>query len=114
VLDDLIDIEAPGCLFDVWRDSPWCSELADGHVVGNAVQPRLDVPDIRTSVERPPCLEQRLLQRVLRVSGITRQPPAIGEQLVAISAHQRLERRLVALARKLCQAAVGLGLKEPQ
>jgi hypothetical protein len=114
VLDDLVDVNARDRVFDLWRGRRSRAEVTDGDVMCDAVQPRLDLSDLCAGFERPPCLEQRLLKRVLRVCRLRRQPPAVGEQLVAVSAHKRLERWLVTLARELGQAAVGLGLKKSQ
>jgi hypothetical protein len=113
-LDYLVHVEARGRVLDFRRRRAGGPELADRDVVGDAVQPRLGVPDFRAGFERLPCLKQRLLKRVLRTCSVRREPAAITKQLVAVSTHHCLECRLVALPRQLHQAYVGLGLKKPK
>jgi hypothetical protein len=88
------------------------AQVVKRDVVGDAVEPWPDVSHLRAGLERPPRLQKRLLESVLGVPRLRLEPPAVGEQLLPVAAHQGLECRLVPLPRERDESAVRLRLKK--
>src|SRR5947209_1159234 len=92
----------------------WRSEIADDYVVGNAVEPRPDLPDLGPARQCPPGLQQSLLECILGISPARLQTPAVSQQLLAIPPDDHFKCRRVTITGQSNQPAVRLGLKEPQ
>lgn len=112
LLHELINLVSAGRLRNLVWHGDHDAEVVERDVVGDAVEPRPDIPHLRAGLQRPPRSQKRLLEGVLGVPRLRLEPPTVGEQLPAVPAHQGLECRFVPLPREGYEAAVGLGLKK--